>query len=75
MIVAAGLLHDSFIGAVSVFWLLIIAADFFFDGGSAIMGPPSSQIDWCEPGLAWPNANEAGLARLVRTKPASFDRL
>src|ERR1700730_15583637 len=24
---------------VSVFWLLIIAADFFFDGGSAIMGP------------------------------------
>ena len=28
-----------FIGTVSVFWLLIIAADFFFDGGSAIMGP------------------------------------
>ena len=39
MVVAAGLLHDSFIGTVSVFWLLIIAADFFFDGGSAIMGP------------------------------------
>ena len=38
-------------------------------------GSPSSQIDWWEPGLAWPNANEAGFARLVRTKPASNDRL
>ena len=44
MIVAAGLLHDSFIGAVSVFWLLIIAADFFFDGGSAIMGPYAAEV-------------------------------
>jgi putative MFS transporter len=44
MIGAAGLLHDSFIGAVSVFWLLIIAADFFFDGGSAIMGPYAAEV-------------------------------
>jgi MFS transporter, putative metabolite:H+ symporter len=48
MIVAAGLLHDSFIGTVSVFWLLIIAADFFFDGGSAIMGPYAAEV--------WPSA-------------------
>ncbi len=44
MVVAAGLLHDSFIGTVSVFWLLIIAADFFFDGGSAIMGPYAAEV-------------------------------
>jgi putative MFS transporter len=48
MIVAAGLLHDSFIGTVSVFWLLIVAADFFFDGGSAIMGPYAAEV--------WPSA-------------------
>src|SRR4029077_18365179 len=48
MVVAAGLLHDSFIGTVSVFWLLIIAADFFFDGGSAIMGPYAAEV--------WPSA-------------------
>jgi putative MFS transporter len=44
MVVAAGLLHDSFIGTVSLFWLLIIAADFFFDGGSAIMGPYAAEV-------------------------------
>jgi MFS transporter, putative metabolite:H+ symporter len=44
MIVAAWLLHDSFIGTVSVFWLLIIAADFFFYGGSAIMGPYAAEV-------------------------------
>ena len=44
MVVAAGLLHVSFIGTVSVFWLLIIAADFFFDGGAAIMGPYAAEV-------------------------------
>jgi putative MFS transporter len=48
MIVAAGLWHDSFLGTVSVFWLLIVAADFFFDGGSAIMGPYAAEV--------WPSA-------------------
>jgi MFS transporter, putative metabolite:H+ symporter len=44
MVISAGLLHDSFLGTVSVFWLLIIAADFFFDGGSAIMGPYAAEV-------------------------------
>src|SRR5437764_5359127 len=48
MIVAAGFLHDSFLGTISVFWLLIVAADFFFDGGSAIMGPYAAEV--------WPSA-------------------
>ena len=34
----------SSIGTVSVFWLLIIAADFVFDGGSAIMGPYAADV-------------------------------
>src|SRR5690349_24691874 len=39
MIVAAGVLHDSFLGTISVFWLLIVAADFFFGGGPRSWGP------------------------------------
>ena len=44
MVISAGLWHDAFLGTVSVFWLLIIAADFFFDGGSAIMGPYAAEV-------------------------------
>jgi len=44
MVLGAGLLHDQYLGAVSVFWLLIVAADFFFDGGSAIMGPYAAEV-------------------------------
>jgi putative MFS transporter len=44
MVLGAGLFHDSYIGAVSLFWLLIVAADFFFDGGSAIMGPYAAEV-------------------------------
>jgi putative MFS transporter len=44
MVLGAGLFHDAYIGAVSLFWLLIVAADFFFDGGSAIMGPYAAEV-------------------------------
>jgi putative MFS transporter len=44
MVLGAGLFHNEYLGAVSVFWLLIIAADFFFDGGSAIMGPYAAEV-------------------------------
>jgi putative MFS transporter len=44
MVLGAGLFHDEYIGAVSLFWLLIVAADFFFDGGSAIMGPYAAEV-------------------------------
>lgn len=44
MVLCAGLFHDVTLGAVSLFWLLIIAADFFFDGGSAIMGPYAAEV-------------------------------
>jgi putative MFS transporter len=44
MVLGAGLFHDEYLGAVSAFWLLIIAAVFFFDGGSAIMGPYAAEV-------------------------------
>jgi putative MFS transporter len=44
MVLAAGFLHDQYIGAISLFWLFLIAADFFFDGGSAIMGPYAAEV-------------------------------
>ncbi len=44
MVLGAGLFHNEYIGAVSVFWMLIVAADFFFDGGSAIMGPYAAEV-------------------------------
>jgi putative MFS transporter len=43
-IVAAGLLHDSFAGGVSLFWLSIIVADFFYDGGFAVFGPYMAEV-------------------------------
>jgi MFS transporter, putative metabolite:H+ symporter len=44
MVLCAGFLHNDYIGTVSLFWLFIIAADFFFDGGSAIMGPYAAEV-------------------------------
>jgi MFS transporter, putative metabolite:H+ symporter len=43
-VAAAGLLHDSFIGEVSLFWLAIVVADFFYDGGFAIIGPYLAEV-------------------------------
>jgi putative MFS transporter len=43
-IAAAGLLHDAFLGGVSLFWLFIVAADFFYDGGFAVIGPYMAEV-------------------------------
>lgn len=43
-IVAAGLLHDSYWGTISLFWLMIVVADFFYDGGYAVIGPYMAEV-------------------------------
>lgn len=43
-IAAAGLLHNEFLGGVSLFWVSIIVADFFYDGGFAIIGPYLAEV-------------------------------
>jgi putative MFS transporter len=43
-IAAAGLLHDSYSNGISLFWLTIVIADFFYDGGFAIIGPYLSEV-------------------------------
>jgi putative MFS transporter len=42
--VAAGQMHDAFLGTVSVFWLLIAVQRFFGDGGYAIIGPYAAEV-------------------------------
>jgi putative MFS transporter len=48
LLIAAAFYHDVFFGAVSVFWLLLIATNAFADGGFAIVGPYSAEV--------WPSA-------------------
>ena len=36
--------HGSFIGGISAFWLILIAAIFFADGGFAIVGPYAAEV-------------------------------
>jgi MFS transporter, putative metabolite:H+ symporter len=43
-LVLAALTHDVFLGGVSVFYLMMIAADFFTDGGFAIVGPYAAEV-------------------------------
>jgi len=43
-VVAAGLLHDKFAGGVSLFWLMIVLGDFFYDGGFAVIGPYMAEV-------------------------------
>ena len=43
-VLAAGLLHDKFIGGVSLFWLMIVVGDFFYDGGFAVSGPYMAEV-------------------------------
>jgi putative MFS transporter len=43
-VAAAGLLHDQYFGTVSLFWLAIVVADFFYDGGFAIIGPYLAEV-------------------------------
>jgi len=44
MLALTAYLHDVFIGTVSVFWLLTIGANFFADGGFAIVGPYAAEV-------------------------------
>jgi MFS transporter, putative metabolite:H+ symporter len=40
----AGAAHSVFIGGISLFWLLLIVAYFFADGGFAIVGPYAAEV-------------------------------
>jgi putative MFS transporter len=44
LVMAAGLMYDSFIGGISAFWLILIVAFFFADGGFAIVGPYAAEV-------------------------------
>jgi putative MFS transporter len=44
LLIVAASLHDAFLGTVSLFWLLLIAAYFFADGGFAIVGPYAAEV-------------------------------
>jgi MFS transporter, putative metabolite:H+ symporter len=43
-LMAAALWHGVFLGTVSLFWLLLIGADLFVEGGFAIVGPYSAEV-------------------------------
>ncbi len=44
MLVLTAYLHDAFLGAASMFWLLTIVTYFFADGGFAIVGPYAAEV-------------------------------
>lgn len=44
VLVLAGINHDVMLGAVSLFWLGLIAWGFFGDGGFAVVGPYSAEV-------------------------------
>ena len=44
LIMLAGVMHSTFVGGVSAFWLILIAAYFFADGGFAIVGPYAAEV-------------------------------
>jgi MFS transporter, putative metabolite:H+ symporter len=50
-VAAAGILHNEVMLGVSLFWLLIVIADFFHDGGFALIGPYMAEV--------WPTALRA----------------
>jgi putative MFS transporter len=43
-LMAAAVWHSVFLGTVSLFWLLLIGADLFVEGGFAIVGPYSAEV-------------------------------
>ena len=43
-IFAAGIGHNVMLGSVSFFWLMIVIADFFYDGGFAVIGPYMAEV-------------------------------
>jgi MFS transporter, putative metabolite:H+ symporter len=44
LVIIAGYLHNSFLGATSVFWIMLVIAWFFADGGFSIVGPYSAEV-------------------------------
>ena len=44
LLLIAAMNHDVFLGTVSVFWIFLICANFFVDGGFAIVGPYGSEV-------------------------------
>ena len=43
-VILASYLRTAFLGTVSVFWLVLVAAFFFADGGFAIVGPYAAEV-------------------------------
>ncbi len=43
-VLLAGVYYDVFVGTYSLFWLLLIVAAFFYDGGFAILGPYMAEV-------------------------------
>ena len=43
-LLSAAIWHSVFLGTVSLFWLLLIGADVFVEGGFAIVGPYSAEV-------------------------------
>ena len=43
-VILAGYLRNAFLGTVSVFWLVLVVAYFFADGGFAIVGPYAAEV-------------------------------
>ena len=41
---SAGIFHNEFVGGISLFWMLMVLASFFVDGGYAIVGPYSAEV-------------------------------
>lgn len=44
LLIIAAVNHNVFLGTVSAFWIFIICANFFVDGGFAIVGPYGSEV-------------------------------
>jgi putative MFS transporter len=44
LVVSAALVHDVFIGSISVFWLMLIVNEVFVDGGWSIVGPYAAEV-------------------------------
>lgn len=44
LLILASCLRDEFLGVTSVFWLVLIVAYFFADGGFAIVGPYAAEV-------------------------------
>jgi MFS transporter, putative metabolite:H+ symporter len=44
LVILAAYMRNMFLGAISVFWLLLIATYFFADGGFAVIGPYAAEV-------------------------------